>query len=265
MKTELYYFTGTGNGLHIAKSIRKSLASVNQEALLIPINTLDRSKKIKTSAERVGIIYPTYGMTAPAIVKAFAHQLSISKESYVFLYAHSGGGGAAGSLYPISKILSENGIEISNTFETKFPSNSTLMAYKPGKVDQVLEQSEVSIKENMLPIINREKRNLSKLNPIKKASLSLTEKVAGAVEHMMQFKVIAPDDTCNGCSTCAKVCPVANIELENKKPTFGDNCQTCLSCINQCPKKSLSFGKMKKEKLISYRHPQVQLKELMYR
>jgi len=265
MKTELYYFTGTGNGLHIAKSIRKNLASLNQEALLIPINTLDLSQKIETSAERIGIIYPTYGMTAPAIVKAFAHQLSVSKESYVFLYAHSGGAGCAGSLYPISKILSENGVEISNTFETKFPSNSTLMAYKPGKVDQVLVKSEVSVQENMLPIINKEKRKFTKLNPIKKASLSLTEKVAGTVEHMMQFKVIAPDDSCNGCSTCVKVCPVGNIELENKKPTFSDNCEMCLSCVNQCPKKSLSFGKMKKEKLISYRHPQVTIKELMYR
>lgn len=265
MKTELYYFTGTGNGLHIAKSIKKIIQNVEQEVNLIPINTLNLSKKIKTSAERVGIIFPTYALSAPAIVKSFANQLQVSNNSYVFLYAHSGGGGASGSLYSINQILSKNGVKISNTFETTFPSNSVLLTYTSGKLDNVLEKADVSLKNNINSIINKESRHIPKPNVFKNVSATLTKKIAAAGEKMMQFKVITPDDACNGCSTCQRVCPVENIELKNGKPVFGKNCEMCMSCVNQCPKKSLAYGKMKKKKLLSYRHPEVQLKELMYR
>lgn len=265
MKTELYYFTGTGNGLHIAKSIKKNIANIDQEVYLIPINTLNLSKKIITSAERVGIIFPTYALSAPAIVKSFANQLQVSNDSYVFLYAHSGGSSASGPLYTINRILTENGVKISNTFETTFPSNSTILTYTPDKLDNVLEKANVSLKNNIKPIINKESRHIPKPNVFKNVSATLTEKIAGAAENMMQFKVITPDDACNGCSTCERICPVENIELKNGKPVFGKNCEMCMSCINQCPKKSLAFGKMKKEKLLSYRHPEVQLQELMYR
>jgi len=222
----------------IAKSIKKSLTGVNQETKLIPINTLDLSKKIVTSAERVGVIYPTYAMSAPSIVKTFASQLRVSSGSYVFLYAHSGGGGTTGSLYAINRILTENGVSISNTFETAFPSNSAMVAYTPEKVDTVLDKAEVSLKLNIKPIVNKEENKVIKPNVFKNVSSTLTEKMVGVVE---------------------------NIELKNGTPEFADNCTMCMSCINQCPKKSLAFGKMKKEKLLSYRHPEVELKELMYR
>ena len=265
MTNELYYFTGTGNGLHIAKSIKKSLSEVNQDAVLIPINTLDLTKKIHSSAERVGIIYPTYAMTAPEIVKSFAKRLRVSNGSYMFLYGHSGGAGASGSTYSIQRILSENRIKVSNTFETKFPSNSTVFKYTPEKLQSVLNESEVSIKSNMKPIVDKASQVLAQPNVIKNISNSISKTIAGASENMLQFKVIDSNEDCIGCSVCAKVCPVENIEMKAGKPEFKDHCQMCFACINQCPKKALAFGKMKKEKLLSYRHPEVELKELMYR
>jgi len=265
MRTELYYFTGTGNGLHIAKSIQSKLELLNQEVALIPINSMDLTSRISSSAERVGIIYPTYAMSAPSIVKEFAKQMRVSSGSYLFLYAHSGGGGAKGSLYAINRILTDNGVKISGTFETTFPSNSTMMAYTDEKLDKVLNEAEVSIKNHVEVIVNKGQNEVAKTTMIKNTSATLTEKLAGAFENMLQFKIISADDSCVGCNTCEKVCPVENIEMKSGRPTFKKNCEMCMACINQCPKQSLAFGKMKKEKLLSYRHPQVELKELMYR
>lgn len=105
MKTELYYFTGTGNGLHIAKSIHEKVKETNDEVLLIPINTLDLDKTIVSDAETIGIIFPTYAMSAPEIVKSFTKQLRVLDNSYVFLYAHSGGGGASGALENVYSLV----------------------------------------------------------------------------------------------------------------------------------------------------------------
>ncbi len=105
-------FYSTGNGLHITKSIQKKLIENNENVTRIAINTLDLTKPITTTAKHIGIIYPTYALTAPAIVKEFANRLQVSSSPYVFLYAHCGGGAAADSIYSINRILYDNGIHV---------------------------------------------------------------------------------------------------------------------------------------------------------
>jgi len=265
MKTELYYFTGTGNGLHIAKSIQKKLIANNEDVILKAINTLNLTEPITTTAERVGIIYPTYALTAPAIVKEFAHQLRVSAAANIFLYSHCGGGSSGDSIYSISKILFDNGLQVSNAFEAVYPSNSAVMTYDDQKLEKVLSKAETTLQNHLELIEKGIHQPLPKPNTMKDISSVVMGKIAGMSEDYLQFKVISHDEACVGCKTCSKVCPVENISMENKRPTFGSKCEMCLSCVNQCPKQSLRYGRMKKEKLLSYRHPDVALKELMYR
>jgi len=265
MKTELYYFTGTGNSLHIAKSIKKNLEKMNQDALLIPINTLKLSNVISSTADRIGIIYPTYGLTAPDLVKSFAKKLQVSNQAYVFLYSHCGKMGADNALYAIQKILNDNGILVSNTYESKFPSNAAMFATTPQQLEDDLKIAEESLQEHSKSIVNQNVRKIATPNTIKNISFSINESFGALADSILQFSNIESNDDCIGCSVCVKVCPMENIKLENQRPTYGNKCEMCLSCVNQCPKKALSYKKMKKEKLISYRHPEVQLKEIMYR
>lgn len=264
MKTELYYFTGTGNGLHIAKSVKKSLVQRHEAVELIPINTLDFSKAIHSSANRVGIIFPTYAMTAPAIVKRFAEKLRLSSKSYVFTYAHCGGGGAGGATASIVDILFDNDIIVTNTFQTTFPSNSTLFKYTDEKLEWILSKSEVSVKENVGAIVDMVEKIRPKSNSLNRASRKVTGIFSAALENYLQFKVIEANDNCTGCSVCSKVCPMGNIEM-NGKPQFKSNCEMCFACINNCPQKSLGFKKMNRKNFKPYRHPNVNVKELMYR
>lgn len=265
MSTELYYFTGTGNGLHVAKSIKKSLEKVNQDAKLIAINTLDLSKEINTNAKRVGLIYPTYAMSSPAIVKEFARKLRVSSDSYTFLYAHCGGGGTGGAITSVVDILYKNDIRLSNTFEAVFPSNSALFTYTDEKLNTVISKADLSIKKNLSLIVDMEIREIAPTSSLMKIPSKLGGKVAGLMEGMLQFKNINSNDDCVGCSLCQKVCPMNNIEMKEKRPEFSNNCEMCFSCINNCPKKALKYKTMKTQKMMSYRHPEVEIKELMYR
>ena len=67
MKTTLYYFTGTGNSLSIAKGIGAEL----EDAELIFMANLWKDDEITTDSEKVGFIFPMYYFGLPQIVYEF--------------------------------------------------------------------------------------------------------------------------------------------------------------------------------------------------
>lgn len=56
MKTEIYYFSGTGNSLYIAWELQKRLTV----ATLIPVIGALKRETIKTNTESVGFIFPNF-------------------------------------------------------------------------------------------------------------------------------------------------------------------------------------------------------------
>ena len=58
----VFYFTGTGNSLYIAKRIEKHPISIPQAL---------REGSLNFTAERIGIVAPVYGHEVPAMVKDF--------------------------------------------------------------------------------------------------------------------------------------------------------------------------------------------------
>lgn len=48
---------------------------------------------------------------------------------------------------------------------------------------------------------------------------------------------------CTGCGLCAMQCPMANIEMTDGKPQWGDSCAMCLRCYHACPRRAVAYGK----------------------
>jgi ferredoxin len=67
-------------------------------------------------------------------------------------------------------------------------------------------------------------------------------------------------EKCNTCRTCARVCPVSNILVE-EKPTFLHHCEWCLACIHNCPTGAIQMKTQKSE--ARFRNENVTLKELI--
>jgi flavodoxin len=56
MNTEIYYVSGTGNSLHVARELRKR----TPEAKLTPIVRLLHQDIIKTGADTIGFVFPNF-------------------------------------------------------------------------------------------------------------------------------------------------------------------------------------------------------------
>lgn len=61
---------------------------------------------------------------------------------------------------------------------------------------------------------------------------------------------------------CKTICPVDNIKMTNKKPTWLGKCTDCMACINICPKEAINIGN-KTLKKNRYRNPFIEVKELI--
>ena len=63
MSTEIYYFSGTGNSLHVAKELQRRIP----ETSLVPVVRLLDEESIETHAETVGFVFPYGKKTSNAL------------------------------------------------------------------------------------------------------------------------------------------------------------------------------------------------------
>ncbi len=261
MTTDIFYFSGTGNSFHIAKSIQSHLQDYENETVtLFPITAAALKARPNSSANRIGFIYPTYDLDAPKIVKRFVEAFSFLgvTESHVFVYVNSGGmpGNAISS---IKKILDAKGISLKSTFDVIYPDNSVLYPIELG------EKLSIADKKHRIDAEKIRTMDSNAISPYSKFSFKY--RLMGTVfdlvtHHYFGFKDIRVNSTCIGCNTCEKVCPADNIVMIDERPSFKSNCEMCFACIHACPKQSLKYKRMPKRDGFQYRHPEVPLKAL---
>jgi len=262
MSTEIYYFSGTGNSLHVAKELQKRIPETN----LIPIVRLLNKDATKTNAEIVGFVFPIYYVSIPLPVKEFIKKLNLKSTKYIFAIA-TRMGTPHSAFTDIENILKKKGKSFDSHFTLNMASNDPKYDYKvpPTKKEIATLESVVYNRLDSIQkiILNKEKnreKDTSITDPVPSLLVKLIPLINIFVRPFAEFigfkSHYYADSNCIGCGTCEKVCLSKKIKMINKKPVWQKKvkCFYCYACINYCPKESVQI-KSWTEKNGRYPHP----------
>jgi ferredoxin/flavodoxin len=257
MKTTIYYFSGTGNSLKVAKDIAAKIE--NTEVIQI---CKDNMKINNTTSKKIGIVFPVYVSGMPFLVKDFIENLKIEKGAYVFTVV-TFGASAGVSISQLEKLLKNKNVNLSAAFKMKMPGNYQVMypPFSEKKQKEYFKNQEESIAEIVRIINNNEIIKLSGVGD------AIMKTVGG-----LMYKSFSPygkdknfwtDGKCNGCGICSQVCPANNIKMQEGTPKWQHKCEQCVACMQWCPQKSIQYKKVT-VKRGRYHHPDIKAKELFH-
>ncbi len=259
MKTTLYYFTGTGNSLKVARDLNENL----DDCELIPIVKVWQEENLASTSEKVGLVFPLYYYGLPKIIFDFLNKINLDKTNYVFAVITMGGEWEGASLKQIEKILKTKSKMLSAGFLVSMPNNFILDQdiYPEDQEKELLEKS-INQFENIAESIKKNVQNMEididqkRGRSIERTNITFHKNVNQSDEHFLV------DESCNKCGICEKVCPVSNIILVEGKPQWQHKCQQCLACINFCPEEAIQYGKRTLGRG-RYHHPDITVKDLL--
>jgi ferredoxin/flavodoxin len=259
MKNVIYYFSGTGNSLAVAKKIQESLDET--ELIHITSTLLDNIKPIE--ADRLGFVFPVYAWGPPGLVEEFVGKLQVKKAGYVFAVA-TYGGAPINTLRRMEKLLRQRGIATDSAFSLKMPNNYIVGGKSPSEEQQrqVIAKAGAKLTDMTQKIVTREKTPIPGIFFPATLMTSLGHPLFLNFAKKLDKKFVATD-ACTGCGICQNICPSANITLnETKKPVWQHHCEQCMACIQWCPAQAIEHGTSTQNKT-RYHHPEISRAELI--
>lgn len=286
----IYYFSGTGNSLTVAKDIAEKI-----NAELTPIAARIRSKKVNIAADVVGIVFPDYHSHLPNIVNQFISNSDIDGK-YIFGVCTYGGKGPGLTIEYLKRAIESKGGNLAAGFAVKMPYNYIVPSFSFKKCAISITLKEVSVEEQkkmfsdwskkceviadfvharkkgvyetsaefLLKFIDtiKVRESLGKYIWLKMAGYPGRTSLSFSESRQLMDYGFYSDEKCVGCGTCEKVCPVDNIELIDKNPSWQHNCEQCFACLQWCPQSAIQFGNHTEGKN-RYHHPCVTVSDLM--
>lgn len=253
-KRLVFYFTGTGNSLYVARQL-------SQDAVSIP-QVIHRDD-LTFEAEEIGIVYPLYGHMPPNMVREFIQKAKL-KCDYLFAvitYGHS--------TCNASEILSQIGSAAGHTFNY-IASVSMVDNWLP-KFDMEEEKKlERKVDEDLARIVAEVDARKNVIEPVTDEDRAQHEaflKVAGPTFaadgiHAKSEEWFTVTDKCVTCGDCVRVCPRNNYKIEIEKAVPTGRCELCLACIHACHHKAITIASGEKNPNARYRHPMVKPRDI---
>ena len=257
MNTILYYFSGTGNSLVIARNLAAALG--NTTLVAIPRALREQGA---FSADAAGIVFPVYAWGPPRIVTDFINSRNWHGIPYLFAVCTCGGF-PGGTLTLVERSLRARGGNLSAGFSIVMPGNYTAMygAITAAKQQKLFARSRARVAE--IAELIKTRRN----QPVEKSFFLVNWLTTGFLYKFGMPKFKAADvkfwvlDTCTHCGLCVKVCPRLNIDLKDGRPQWHGDCEQCMACLQWCPAEAIQFGGST-QKRKRYHHPDIKAKDL---
>lgn len=264
MSCEIYYFSGTGNSLFIAKRLASELENRGWHTpRLLPMVAYlasDRPGPLRSSADRIGFVFPIHALTIPMAVNIFLKNFHPKPEAYTFAVATRHGTKfygfskihrrlkRRGSGLMASAIVSMGNNEARQQVYAR-PSDHELAELELRAISQLQRATDMFAEEKtgaledggdfidfpFSPLVNK------LMTSIILGAMNLSELIGGP-----QYFYV--DEKCIGCGVCQRVCLSGKITLAGAgaqaKPRWEKNimCYMCYACLNFCPTQAIQIA-----------------------
>lgn len=240
----IYYFSGTGNSLHVARRLADALGE--------RLSPMPLSLPSQGDLEGpVGLVFPVHAWGIPNVVEGFVRKMGPSSKGEAgrgpaYLYAVMTCGDDVGYTDKVldEALLAACGKKLDAAFSVQMPNtyvclpgfdvdSDEVCKEKLSRVEEAVKEIAACVSEQKsVRCLTRGKFPWKKtyiLRPLFNRFL-LTDKY---------FHVDA--SRCISCGRCRQKCPVGNILLDDV-PVWQSHCAGCLACYHACPYHAINFG-----------------------
>lgn len=244
----IFYFTGTGNSLWVAKELAKVFGA--------QLTAIQNYENEKVNDPVIGLVFPIYMGDAPWYVKQFLLNLK-GNAKYVFAVSTFNG---SDKITPanIDKALCKNGMKLSYYQNIVMPGNC--IQSSKAENEKRLHNAVFQIK-SIIKDIENQKTNYISNGKLPEKDYIESSYFYSKMNIMKSFRITSK---CNGCGLCAKLCPTDNIEIVNGKAKHKDkkNCTACYKCFHICPQNAVKLLIPVRSNHFQYIHPEIKATEL---
>lgn len=235
----IFYFSGTGNSLRVAKRIAEA-----NGAALVSLN--DRVKAGDFSPvecdEKLVFVTPTYAWRMPLVVEEQIKKTNFrfAKRAWFVMTC----GGEIGDAEKYNRALCENkGLTYMGTYQVVMPENYIAMFGVPSEEEsaKIISEGDKCADKAATMIAKNTKFPKPRSNAYDKAMSSAVNPIF--YKFFVKDKKFYATDKCVSCGKCVELCPLTNIKLVGGKPAWQGNCTHCMACICHCPTEAIEYGK----------------------
>jgi ferredoxin len=262
METKIFYFTGTGNSLAVARNISDRLEDTELISIPAVING-----EIMADTPSIGLVFPVYIWGMPNMVVDFVNKLDVTEDQYVFAVTTCAGQPGE-TLLQLKRILQKKGADLHAGFAVREAANTIQKDNILINIARLIERNERITKsgDERLEEIAETIKNKKEHTPETSSNLlnifgNLMYK--GGMPNINTLGKFWVNEDCHLCLNCERICPSNNIEIVDGKHHWNGKCEFCQACVQWCPKKAIHIKNEDLER--RYHNPEIKVKDIILR
>ena len=235
---DIYWFSGTGNTLIVAKAMAEEFRAHGCDVHLWPMTEVDPST-IRPSGW-VGLAFPVAVQTTYPLVWEFCERLTPGQDAPIFMVDTLAGYSGA-VVGPLREVVRSRGYRPIGAREIRMPSNLYPVLVSGRRNERLRERGKRLARKYALDLLAG-RTTWGHIPLLPDAFRALTGapwmwRWVAWTDHLLTVN----SDACTACGLCAELCPVDNIVLD-PLPRYLGECQQCMRCLSYCPEGAIKLG-----------------------